>query len=146
MASKVAIEHRPVVIPGPTLTSPKVTSHKILAEGQCRMCGREAYVRPLTRHHLVPVSWFIRQPQPMRVIRNAHANIVPLCRPCHDLIDKEDDDTVRMRARRELRRSLGQVEIAFVIQVMGKEWLDTEYPKFDTVPRPASVGVFASRT
>lgn len=128
MASKIMIEHRPFIIPGRTLISPKVTNHKMVAEGHCRMCLRPDRVRPLTRHHLVPVSWFIRQPVPLRVIRNAHANIVPLCRLCHDLVDRADDPEERMRARRELRRSLGQAEIAFAIQVIGKEWLDEHYP------------------
>lgn len=123
-----AIEHRFIRIPGRTLTSPKVTNHKMNAEGQCRMCGRSSIVRELTKHHLVPASWFLRQPYLLRKIRNAHANIIPLCRPCHDLIDHRSE-VERAPARRELRRCLGQAEISFAIQIRGKEWLDKEYPR-----------------
>lgn len=97
------------------------------AEGHCRMCLRPASVRPLTRHHIIPESWFLRQPYHLRVIRNAHANICPLCRPCHDLVDNRDEDE-RMSARRELRRSFSQSEIAFAIQVRGIDWLNETYP------------------
>lgn len=125
---KRAIHHRPVRLPAESLVSPRVTQHKILAEGQCRMCGRAAYVRPLTRHHLVPESWFLGQPLPLRLIRNAHANIVPLCRPCHDRVDSREEDE-RAPARRELRRCLSQAEVAFAIQVRGRRWLDSHYPR-----------------
>lgn len=123
-----AIEHRPVQLPNRTLTSPKVTTHKLLSEAHCRMCKRPARVRPLTRHHLVPVSWWMSQPWKLRQIRNAHANILPLCRPCHDLIDNREIDE-RMAARRELRRSLSQQEITFAIQIRGLAWLDEQYPR-----------------
>jgi 5-methylcytosine-specific restriction endonuclease McrA len=128
MGCKRVIEHRPVRLPAESLISPRVTQHKILAEGQCRMCGRAHRVRPLTRHHLVPESWFLSQPLPLRLIRNAHANIVPLCRPCHDRVDSREADE-RTDARRELRRCLGQAEIAFAISVRGKSWLDRYYPR-----------------
>lgn len=128
MASKMRIEHRPISLPSRTLISPKMTGHKILSEGHCRMCGRPARVRPLTRHHLVPVSWFLRQPWPLRMVRNAHANVLPLCRPCHDLVDNREE-AERASARKELRRCLSQAEITFCISVRGKEWLDEHYPR-----------------
>lgn len=128
MGRKRAIEHKPVRLPSASLISPRITQHKILAEGHCRMCGRAVRVRPLTRHHLVPESWFLRQPLPLRMIRNAHANLVPLCRPCHDLVDNREED-VRSEARRHLRRCLSQAEMAFAIQVRGIAWLDANYPR-----------------
>lgn len=130
MASKVAVQHRYVEVPNKTLTSPKITNHKIVSEGHCRMCLRPNHVRPLTRHHLVPVAWFIRQPHKLRIIRNAHANIVPLCRVCHDLVDCRDDDGERFQSRRLLRRSLSQQEVAFAIATRGMEWFDAHYPRF----------------
>lgn len=124
----LAVEHRPVNIPHRSLISPKITNHKMQAEGHCRMCLRPARVRELTKHHIVPVSWLLRQPLPLRMIRNAHANIIPLCRPCHDIVDNRDEDD-RMRARRYLRRCLSQQEITFAIQIRGKQWLDAQYPR-----------------
>lgn len=117
-------------------------TQKVQAEGRCRMCGRTWEVRPLigqqltredaqetqeqrlTRHHLVPQSWFrSTRGSQYRSIRNANANIVPLCRPCHDLIEEPD-----MISRRMLRRALTQQEIAFVVRYRGKDWLDYHYP------------------
>jgi len=99
---------------------------KVFNEGYCRMCLRHRRVRGLTRHHLVPLAWFARQPLALRSIRNANSNIVPLCRPCHDLVDNEVAE-VRVAARRELGRSLWQPEIAFAIRIRGPEWLDETY-------------------
>ena len=120
-------EHRPIRIPALSLISTRDTDRKMQAEGHCRMCLRPASVRQLTKHHLVPESWFLRQPIPLKMIRNAHANIVPLCRPCHDMVDNKEWKE-RKDARRLLRRSLSQAEIAFVIQVRGRSWLDLHYP------------------
>lgn len=130
MASKAhtVIEHRWARKPSISLVDPRVTEHKMRAEGHCRMCLRPARVRPLTRHHLVPEAWFLRQSLKMRLIRNAHANIVPLCRACHDLVDNREE-SLREEARRHLRRSLSQSEITFAIQVRGQEWLDFHYPR-----------------
>lgn len=127
MASKMRTEHRFVRVPDRTLISPKATNHKMVAEGHCRMCLRPSSVRRLTKHHIVPVSWFLRQPLPLRMIRNAHANVTPLCRTCHDRVDNREEDE-RMEARRELRRSFSQQEIAFAIAIRGKDWLDETYP------------------
>lgn len=127
---KHIVEHRWVRRPSVSLASPKVTEHKMRAEGHCRMCLRPASVRPitrLTRHHIVPESWFLRQPPHLREIRNAHANIVPLCRPCHDLVDNRDEEE-RIIARRMLRRTFSQSEIAFAVQVRGIDWLNETYP------------------
>lgn len=114
---------------------------KVIKEGQCRMCQRPWKVRPstqhrlvpprqlATRHHLVPESWFLAKgrDERHRRIRNVNANIVPLCRVCHDRVDSRDPAD-RQDARRELRRCLGVEEIAFMIQVRGKSWLDFHYP------------------
>jgi 5-methylcytosine-specific restriction endonuclease McrA len=90
-------------------------------EGCCRMCRRPAQVRPLTQHHIVPQAYF-RQRKRLLPVRNVSANRVPLCRPCHDLV--EQDET----ARRELRRLLAPDEITYVIQTAGRRWLDERYP------------------
>ena len=97
---------------------------KVRAEGHCRMCLRSMEVRPLTRHHLIPQRWFLRQRHDRRWAswRNLSANIIPLCRPCHD--DVEHD----LGARRMLRRVLTQEEIAFAVSVLGPEWLNRRYP------------------
>jgi hypothetical protein len=87
----------------------------------------------LTRHHLVPEHWFLRQPLALRQIRNAHANIIPLCRPHHDLVESKQP-VVRLEARRLLRQTLTQDEIVFAIQVRGRAWLDMEYPTGEDAP------------
>jgi 5-methylcytosine-specific restriction endonuclease McrA len=118
------IEHRPVRLPDESLSSTKPTALKLSTEGRCRLCGLE---RPLTRHHLVPESWFLSQPAQLRAIRNAHANIVPLCRPCHDDVDRRHP-VARERSRRKLRATLSQQEIAFIIAVRDRAWLELAYP------------------
>jgi hypothetical protein len=100
---------------------------KCREEGICRMCGRPDAVRRLTRHHIVPLSWFRQRPR-FAPLRNADANIVPLCEPCHRVIERRDPP----HARVELRRLLYPAEIAFVLQTAGRNWLDWRYP-------PASV-------
>lgn len=101
---------------------------KLREEGICRMCLRSHAVRRLTRHHLVPQSMFTwgRFGFPgtagWRLLRDADANIVPLCRQCHDEVE------LNASMRRFLRRVLTQAEIAFCIQVAGKEWFDRRYP------------------
>lgn len=94
---------------------------KVHEEGRCRMCQRSSFVRPLTRHHIVPLSYFRRHPQ-VAPLRHSDANIVGLCEPCHRLVEKDP------HARVELRRVLGAAEIAFVIQLVGQTWLDRRYP------------------
>jgi len=121
---KIVIDHRPVELPSEALCSPKWTSRK-MEHSYCRLggtgCGR------LTRHHLVPEHWFLRQPVHLRQIRNAHANIIPLCRAHHDLVESREP-VVRLEARRLLRASLTQEEISFAIQIRGRAWLNSEYP------------------
>lgn len=90
------------------------------AEGRCRMCLRPSDVRPLTEHHVVPVSWF--SGSRLRPLRNVAANKVPLCREDHDLVERDE------HARRELRRLLAPDEVAFAIQTAGRAWLDARYP------------------
>lgn len=95
---------------------------KVEREGHCRMCRRPSRVRQLTRHHLIPQEWWRRRGEEIAVLRNAAANIVPLCRPCHD--DVEHD----LESRRMLRRVLTQTEVAFVIDVIGRMWVENRYP------------------
>jgi 5-methylcytosine-specific restriction endonuclease McrA len=94
--------------------------------GLCRMCLRPKHVRPLTRHHLVPIAWFRKNPH-LWSYASSTANLVPLCRPCHDMIDNRNPAD-REDARRLLRRSLSQQEIAFAIAVRGRMWLNHHYP------------------
>lgn len=96
---------------------------KVHEEGRCRMCQRPSSVRPLTRHHIVPLSYFRRRPKVVS-LRHSDANIVGLCEPCHRLVEKPGVD----HARVELRRVLSSTEIAFAIQVAGQQWLDARYP------------------
>lgn len=124
---KLTIEHRPVELPSASLCSPKYTSAK-MENSICRLSGLYGHVcGRLTRHHLVPEHWFLRQPLALRQVRNAHANIIPLCRGHHDLVESKAP-VVRLEARRLLRETLTQEEITFALQVRGREWLDSEYP------------------
>ncbi len=91
------------------------------AEGKCRMCLRPADVRALTLHHLVPEAWF-RRHRKLRLVRNVAANLIPLCRDDHDLVERE------ATARSQLRRLLAPDEVAFAIQTAGRDWLDASYP------------------
>jgi HNH endonuclease len=95
---------------------------KVHEEGRCRMCLRPPSVRPLTRHHVVPLSFFKRRPE-LAPLRHADANIVGLCEPCHRQVEKRDD-----HARVELRRLLWSTEVAFVLQVAGPWFLEARYP------------------
>lgn len=94
-----------------------------LSEGRCRMCLRESSVRPLTRHHLIPQWWWYKRGDPWPEYRNIAANIVPLCRPCHDDVERDE------AARRMLRRLLGVDEVALVVTTIGQRWLDQTYPR-----------------
>ena len=104
---------------------------------RCRMCDRPADVRPLTRHHIVPQWWFRDQaararsrglePPHWPTKANVYANIVRLCRPCHDLIDHGPRHE-RLRYRRMLRALLHPEELAFARRTRGQAWLDEEYP------------------
>lgn len=98
---------------------------KLRAEGHCRMCLRPDAVRPLTRHHLVPQRWFTHQKHDLRwaLWRNVSANIIPLCRACHDSVEHEWD------SRKMLRRLLTQEEIALAVALRGMDWLDHAYPR-----------------
>lgn len=111
----------------PTLAN-NVTSgrQKLAWERQCRICRHE---HQLTRHHLIPHSWFLRRRMEIKVLRNANANIVPLCEQCHRVVDSGRDPVSRLQKRSSLRGALYPNEIAFILQVMGQAWFDREYPK-----------------
>lgn len=95
---------------------------KVEREGHCRMCRRSSRVRQLTRHHMIPQEWWRARGEEIAALRNAAANIVPLCRVCHDEVEADE------KSRRMLRRALTQTEIAFVIDVVGRVWLEEQYP------------------
>jgi hypothetical protein len=110
----------------------KAASHyKIKFERKCRMCGRPdiprgwrygQFARPgarrLTRHHLVPSS---------KGGDSRNHNIVPLCRPCHNLIDcLRLKDQLPYRAM--LRRLLHPGEVNYIRSKMGVSFLEKYYP------------------
>lgn len=100
---------------------------KVYFERACRVCGSR---KDMTRHHMVPLSWFFSEKgAPLRKIRNANANIVPLCESCHRIIDGVRDPVGRLKLRAALRERLGPNEVAFILQVRGRAWFDQEYPK-----------------
>lgn len=111
--------------------------NKVRAEGHCRMCrraaaeltdlaGRPDAIRLMTRHHLVPQEFFRIHPE-WKHLRGCDANVVPLCRSCHDLVELPDWMGGRDH-RHMLRKVITQAEIAFVIQVRGLDWLESRYP------------------
>jgi hypothetical protein len=97
-------------------------SGKVNREGHCRMCLRPGHVRQLSRHHLIPQHWWRQRGELVMRLRNAGANIVPLCRQCHDEVETS------IESRRMLRRVMTQEEVAFVIDVIGLRWLERRYP------------------
>jgi hypothetical protein len=111
---------------------------KVRQEGHCRMCGRAAAelkdlcdrpdaIRLMTRHHLVPQEFFRVRPE-WKHLRGCDANVVPLCRTCHDLVELPEWMGGRDH-RRMLRKVMTQAEISFVIQVRGFDWLERRYPR-----------------
>jgi 5-methylcytosine-specific restriction endonuclease McrA len=100
---------------------------KVQIERKCRLCPER---RTLTRHHLVPLSWFLSvQGARFRSIRNANSNIVPLCASCHRIVDGVHDPVGRLQKRAALRSALGTNEVSFVLQVRGEVWFDEEYSR-----------------
>lgn len=99
---------------------------KVASEKRCRICHAR---RDLTRHHLVPHAWFMSHDPEIKRLRNANANIVPLCVSCHRLVDGTLDPVSRLQKRAALRGALATSEIAFIIQVLGKNWFDDHYPR-----------------
>lgn len=86
------------------------------------MCQRPYSVRPMTRHRLNPGR---------DGGRYVARNVVPLCRPCHDLVEEDRG------ARGMLRRALWPAEVAYLIGVRGRAWLDAAYPVEPARVRPA---------
>lgn len=101
------------------------THYKLLAEGRCRMCLRDASVRALTRHHLVPQRYYSGVVFADR--RDANENVVPLCRPCHDLIDC-GPWSERRPHRVMLRRLLTAGELSSIRRRRDERWLERHYP------------------
>lgn len=119
---------------------------KLSEEGRCRMCltpRASRGERQLTRHHIVPQSWFsdriaragadlrlhadrdwlaIRDEQArIRQLRDCDDNIVPLCVACHRAVESDD------AARAMLRKVLGSAEVAFALSTRGRAWFDLRY-------------------
>ena len=91
---------------------------KMKAESQCRLCGRlnrGSGGRELTKHRLVPG----RHGGEYIV-----ANVIPLCRRCHDEVEAQDP-----LSRRMLRPKLWPMEVAHAIKKINQEWFDHMYPK-----------------
>lgn len=100
---------------------------KVAMEKKCRICPE---IRGLTRHHLVPHSWFLSEKGArFKPIRNANANIVPLCVSCHQIIDGVVDPVGRLQKRAALREALGTNEVSFILQVRGAQWFEAHYPR-----------------
>jgi len=100
---------------------------KLYAERKCRICPSD---QVMTRHHVIPLSWFFSERGArFRAIRNANANIIPLCEECHRIVDGVRDPVGRLKKRAAIRENLGANEIAFAIQVRGRAWLDEHYPQ-----------------
>lgn len=99
---------------------------KLAQEKACRICHAK---RELTRHHLIPHAWFMGQTHEIKALRNANANIVPLCVSCHRIVDGIRDPVSRLQKRAALRGALATVEVAFIIQVLGKTWFEEQYPR-----------------
>lgn len=116
--------------PDDSLIYPLGAKEKLEREIICRQCGLTWTMRRRrTRHHLVPQSWFLGfdPDHAMRALVHARSNLVPLCRDCHDKVDSRHP-VVRGWARARLRLVLTQQEVAFVIAVAGRSWLEREYP------------------
>lgn len=98
---------------------------KVSQEKACRICHDR---QDLSRHHLVPQAWFLGRKPELRRLRNANANIVPLCVSCHRILDGVNDPVGRLQKRAMLRERLYNNEVAFILQVRGQQWFDDEYP------------------
>lgn len=111
----------------PTLVRNWPSAHeKVGQEKQCRICQSR---HDLTRHHLVPHSWFIKDKPGLKIIRNTHANIIPLCETCHREVDGVRNPTARLEKRAAIREALYTNEVAFILQVRGAQWLEEHYPR-----------------
>lgn len=104
---------------------PVGVDEKLRAEGQCRLCQRSN--RKLTKHRLVPG----RRPWRGRYVWQ---NVVPLCWPCHDAVERDE------QARKILRKLLWPVEIAYAKGLMKNFNHDTGYwaDNFDALYPPSA--------
>lgn len=103
---------------------------KVRTEGCCRLCEKTEAERRrdreyraerwrITRHHMIPRA---------DGGRNDAENIIPLCRSCHDLIDKKPL-AKRIRHRADLRARLTDAEVAYLREKRGDVWLARHYPE-----------------
>lgn len=123
----------------PERVTKKPAIAKVIDEGACRCCS--STTRTLSRHHLVPESWFEQHPGVPG--RNSRDNIVPLCFYCHRAVDGHLKKTVgipinlrRTERRRQLRAKLTADETAFIVRTVGDAWLEHHYPSSTPWHRP----------
>lgn len=121
----------------PSLLQYRAAGKEKLAEEEvCRMCQR-GEPRIVTRHHVVPQSFFkdrsfglltwLGRPGAeieRHLLRDCDANCVPLCVQCHIAVEVRDDDS----GRRSLRKVLAASEAALAVQLRGQAWFDARYP------------------
>ena len=79
--------------------------------GPCRVCGYEGHVE---LHHLVPRS---------QSGSDTEANLVPLCKPCHERVTANDKAACAM-----LRRNLTDAEYAYAVDKLGEGRFESRYP------------------
>lgn len=96
---------------------------------RCRLCG--AGNRPLTRHHIVPLSrgrrnGFMRCTEGTERLEHPN-NIAMLCDPCHRLIESPEASGGHVH-RQRFRAVMTAPEIAFAVKACGREWFDFRYP------------------
>lgn len=79
--------------------------------GPCRVCEGEFGVQ---LHHLVPRA---------QLGADTEANLVPLCRVCHDKVTRRDREACAV-----LRRSLTDQEYAYACERLGESVFERYYP------------------
>ena len=80
-------------------------------DGPCRVCGGLVGIQ---FHHLVPRA---------QLGADTEANLVPLCRVCHDAVTRRDRE-----ACAALRRSLTDSEYAYANERLGEDLFERYYP------------------
>jgi hypothetical protein len=107
-------------------------SHVRLSESRytgtprCRICET---TESITRHHLIPRELKKRKRlgrsvhRPIKAIHIGHrCNIIKLCRACHGMVEGGG-------LRSELRSLMTPNELRHLERVMGRHWVDAEYPR-----------------
>jgi 5-methylcytosine-specific restriction endonuclease McrA len=87
--------------------------------------------RNLTTHHLVPRNVL----RARKDLIGRPGNLVMLCRRCHDFVEAKEQTGGHVH-RARLRASLTQLEVSYVRDVAGEDWLDWRYPLAPEAQRP----------